>query len=239
MRQFRMRHTQSIHTIVISVFTLLYAITLTCTIPVQAQDREIEARISQLNKIFDAGKYSQSLHLAEQLLELSVKRYGEFDEYVGQALNQLGRIYSTLGYFSKANKLYSQALDVRIKANGKNSLPVAESLQNLGIFHWKNDRYSEAERLQNEALKIRTEIVGPSGTLVGSSHYSLGNINMSRGRFDLSEYHFRRAIEIRENKLGLESWETGVVVGSLAESFRKVQPFQRSRTTIPKSLINF
>ncbi|NEQ09701.1 MAG: tetratricopeptide repeat protein [Moorea sp. SIO4E2] len=100
---------------------------------------------SQLNqqaiKLYQQGKYSEAIPLAERALEIRQEVLGEEHLDVATSLNNLALLYKSQGRYAEAEPLYQQALALRKKLLGEDHPHVATSLNNLALLYKSQGRY--------------------------------------------------------------------------------------------------
>ncbi|EGJ35285.1 MULTISPECIES: tetratricopeptide repeat protein [Moorena] len=103
------------------------------------------AEASQLNQqaieLFQQGKYSEAIPLAERALEIRQEILGEEHRDVAESLNNLAFLYFYKGKYPKAEPLYQQALARKKKLLGQDHPDVATSLNNLALLYKSQGRY--------------------------------------------------------------------------------------------------
>ncbi|NEO44227.1 MAG: tetratricopeptide repeat protein [Moorea sp. SIO4A3] len=110
----------------------------------RAEDLSL-AEASQLNQqaieLYELGKYSEAIPLAERALEIRREVLGEEHPDVASSLNNLAFIYESLGKYAEAELLHQQALALRKKLLGEDHPHVATSLNNLALIYKSQGRY--------------------------------------------------------------------------------------------------
>jgi tetratricopeptide (TPR) repeat protein len=118
-----------------SLLTLmLWACVLATSIIVQAPQPAFGQSRDDLDKrsraLYGAGRYTEAIPLAEQLLRRSETEPGKNHLGTADALNLLANLYWNQGRYADAEPLYKRALAIREKALGAEHPTVAQSLIN-------------------------------------------------------------------------------------------------------------
>src|SRR5215471_9983771 len=91
-----------------------------------------------------AGKYSEAIPLAQQVLAIREAKVGPGHIGVVYAINRLARAYEGQGRLRDAEPLYRRALAIRENVLGPNHPDVAESLAKLGRLYSLQGRNADA-----------------------------------------------------------------------------------------------
>jgi tetratricopeptide (TPR) repeat protein len=121
-----------------------------------AQQRDeavlLDRKITQL---YNEGRYSEAIPLAQRLLATEERALGPEHPAVANALRNLAILYSEQARFADSEQLYKRALAIQEKALGPNHLDVAITLNNLADLYKNEGRYPEAEGLYKQSLSVR------------------------------------------------------------------------------------
>ncbi len=169
-----------------------------------SQDSELaeaERLDQQVILLYQQGKYSEAIPLAERALAIRRKILNENPD-VATSLNNLAQLYENQGRYSQAELLYRQALEMRKRLLGDNHLDVASSLNNLAGLYQNQGRYSQAEPLYRQALEMKKRLLGDNHPLVASSLNNLAALYRNQGRYSEAEPLYRQALEMRKRLLG-------------------------------------
>src|SRR6516165_6500516 len=113
--------------------------------PVAAEKDEAAALAARAAALQRAGKYSEAIPLAQQVLAIREKQLGADHPDVVKAINALAESYQDQGRFMDAEPLYRRALAIRENALGPDHPDVAESLSKLGRLYLVQGRNADAE----------------------------------------------------------------------------------------------
>src|ERR1700733_8676624 len=86
----------------IRVAVTALALSLSLAAPSRAAEDEAGTLTLQMKELYRAGKYSESLPLAQKALALREKEFGPDDDNVAMPLNDLGTIHYNLGQYAVA-----------------------------------------------------------------------------------------------------------------------------------------
>lgn len=163
-------------------------------------------RAKQLNRqaeqLFQEGRYSQAVALAEQSLAIRENALGPAHPDVAESLNNLAALYATQVAYARAEPLYLRALAIRQKALGPDHPDVAETLNNLAVFYYEQGAYANAEPLYQRALQIYEGIRPPDEGAIARISSNLAQVYRDQGAYVKAEPLLLRALEIRERTLG-------------------------------------
>jgi tetratricopeptide (TPR) repeat protein len=119
-----------------------------------AQKDEAAALAARAAALQLAGKYSEAIPLAQQVLAVREKQLGPNHPDVEKAVNDLAQAYENQGHFTDAEPLYRRALAMRENALGPDHPDVAEPLTYLGHLYVLRDRLADAESVLGRAQAI-------------------------------------------------------------------------------------
>ena len=205
--------------------------------PVSAQttagaDR-LEAEVVQL---YRAGKYSEAIPLAKEVLALYEKALGPAHPDVATSLNNLAELYQRQGRYGEAEPLHRRSLALREKALGQEHPDVATSLNNLAALYQSQGRYGEAEPLHRRSLALREKALGAEHPDVATSLNNLALLYQAQGRYGEAEPLSRRSLALREKALGQEHPDVADSLNNLAELYREQGRYSEAEPLYKRSL---
>ncbi|HNB72218.1 MAG TPA: tetratricopeptide repeat protein [Acidobacteriota bacterium] len=214
--------------------------------PATEQDRarfEIEALVSKVEKLRQAGTYDEALTLATQALEKSEHVFGQEDLLVATSLYSLAMLYYNKDDYTRAEPLHQRALAIREKVLGPDHPDVAQSLNSLAALYQEKGDYARAELFSERSLGIREKVLGPDHPDVALSLNNLAVIYNKRGKTTQAESLYLRALAIREKSLGSDHLNVAFTLNDLALFYgengdytQAEQMFKRSLAMKEKSL---
>jgi len=95
---------------------LFLALSGLVALPLHAQEEEWQKTHDQIQKLNDAGRYSESLPLAIRNLQLAKDTFGLNQPNTATSLTDLGEVNLQLGEYAAAEPLLRQALEMTEKA---------------------------------------------------------------------------------------------------------------------------
>jgi tetratricopeptide (TPR) repeat protein len=108
---------------------------------------------SQVEKLYQAGRYSEGVEVATRALKTAEQSLGPDHPDVATGLNNLAVLYMAQGKYSEAEPLHKRALAIREKALGPDHPDVAISLENLAVLYEQTGRTEEANKLRQRLKK--------------------------------------------------------------------------------------
>jgi eukaryotic-like serine/threonine-protein kinase len=156
---------------------------------------------------------------ARQLLDRGASRlqkdFKEQPEIQAELMNEVGRLYESLGTLDQAESQIRQALGIRRSRFGSSHLAVAESLHSLGKVLTEKGQYGEAEKVLSEALATRRKLLGSEHTDVARTLGSLAEVQWRKGQLDEAERSYREALAMHRRLLGNEHEQVANDMGGL------------------------
>jgi CHAT domain-containing protein/tetratricopeptide (TPR) repeat protein len=170
-------------------------------VPAQQADQ-----VNELNKrfteLFNAGRYSEALPLAQRVLAIREKARGGDHLDIVQALRNLAVVYDKQGRYADAEPLYKRSLAISEKALGPNHPDIVGLLTSLAALYWAQGRYSDAEPLYKRSLAISEKALGPDHPETATVLNNLAWLYMSQARYADAEPLARQSLAIYEKALG-------------------------------------
>ncbi|NJN12254.1 MAG: tetratricopeptide repeat protein, partial [Richelia sp. RM1_1_1] len=125
-----------------------------------AELQEAEKLNQQVEQLYEQGKYTEAIPIAEKALAIREKVLGYDHPDVAISLNNLALLYYSQGNYSKAEPLLVRSLAIMEKVLGKEHPDVAQSLNNLAELYRVQGNYSKAESLYLRSLAISEKVLG-------------------------------------------------------------------------------
>src|SRR4249920_598564 len=115
------------------VVLLALAVAIAGPSPARAQSAdELSALNTQVNQLYQAGKFSEGQAIAQQALALAERLNGPDHPTVAIALNNLALLHNAQGRYAEAEPLYKRSLAIVEKAVGPDHPALATMVNNLG-----------------------------------------------------------------------------------------------------------
>ena len=174
----------------------------------------------QVTQLYNQGRYSEAIPLAQRALAIREKAPGPDHPDVAAALNNLAELYRVQGRYAEAEPLSKRALTITEKAFGPDHPDVALSLNNLALLYASQGRYADAEPLYKRSLTISERIRGPNHPDVATPLNNLAHLYSVQGRYAEAEPLYKRALAIREKAFGPDHPDVALSLNNLAELYR-------------------
>ena len=144
---------------------LLAALALGLQRPAAAE--ELDALLAQVDEAYNTGRYVEGVQLAERLVALSGRRYGEADPRYAAALNGLATFLQLTGSLDRAEELLRRSLAIDLAALGTDHPDVAIRQANLALVLLDKEQAAAAAELLRQALastdrQPETAVRGPT-----------------------------------------------------------------------------
>jgi tetratricopeptide (TPR) repeat protein len=163
---------------------------------------EASALNQQVIQLYNQGRFSEALPLAQRALTIREKALGPNHPEVAVSVNSLADLYAVQGRYADAEPLYKRALAIREKTLGPDHPDVAVSLSRLAELYRAQGHYAAAEPLYQHTLAILEKAHGPDHPAVATALNSLADLYQDQGRYADAEPLYKRALAIREKILG-------------------------------------
>jgi tetratricopeptide (TPR) repeat protein len=195
---------------------------------------------AELNKrvieLYNAGRYSDAIAVAQQLLATLEKTLGRDHPDVGMVVANLALMYQSQDRYAEAEALFRQALTIQEKALGSDHPAVATSLNNLALFYTKHGSFSEAEALYKRSLVIYEKTRGRDHPAVATTLVNLAEIYLSQNRYSEAESLLQRSLAIRERILGRDHPDVAALLDTLAAVYGKQGRYSDAELLYRRSL---
>ncbi|PTN11092.1 tetratricopeptide repeat protein [Nitrosomonas aestuarii] len=163
-------------------------------------------RIDYLSDLADLaytlGEYEKTITYYEQVLDNSLKTYGEDHADVAISRNNLGTVWDALGEYQKAIGYYEQALASDIKTYGEHHPDVAVDRNNLGMAWFALGEYKKAIVYLEQALTSDIKTYGEHHLQVATYYNNLAGAWHALGDYKKSHDYLDQALKIFEKVLG-------------------------------------
>ncbi|BAY09666.1 CHAT domain-containing tetratricopeptide repeat protein [Calothrix sp. NIES-2098] len=190
--------------------------------------QEAEQLNQQANKLYQEGKYSSAIPLAERTLAIREQVLGSQHLDVAESLNNLAILYREQGNYQQAEPLFQRSLAIAEKVLGNSHPIVATSLNNLALVYQYLGNYQQAEPLFQRSLAIRTKVLGNEHPDVATSLNNLANLYQKQGKYQSAEPLYQQAVSIYEKLQGKEHPNVATSLNNLAEVYRLQGKYQQA-----------
>ena len=150
----------------------------------------------QVTQLYNQGRYSEAIPLAQRALALREKALGPDHPDVALSLYTLATLYQNLERYQDAEPLFKRNLAIWEKLYGPNNINVASALNNLAALYQLERRYRDAEPLFQRSLKI-WETLAPDDLNFATTLSNLADLYANRNNsFTEAETLYRRSLAI-------------------------------------------
>jgi tetratricopeptide (TPR) repeat protein len=126
-----------------------------------AHQTDIAALNQQAIRLFQAGRKTEAIGLAEKSVEMARASLGADNKTTAILLSQLGNFYRDAGRFADAERALKTAIPVLERTGTGANFELAAALNNLGGVYLNQDMFSDAEKLFRRSLALYDKL--PSG----------------------------------------------------------------------------
>lgn len=148
------------------------------------------------------------------------------DLAVGILLNNIGRVYQSMGQYSQAKGMYKRALKRCRKAFREKFVYKALILNNIAWIEYLLGDVKEALRHCHHALGTLENNFNPYQTQLAPVLNLMGNLNLSLGDDDESLECFRRVLQICEKNEGLEHPYIALIMHTIGKVYLLQQKYE-------------
>ncbi|OCQ99140.1 hypothetical protein BCD64_22695 [Nostoc sp. MBR 210] len=205
----------------------------------QAALKEALELYQQTQKLYQEGKYSAAIPLAERSLAIREKVLGNVHPDVAQSLDNLAALYDAQGKYQQAELLLLRSLAIYKKVLGNEHFFVATSLNNLAALYHAQRKYQQAEPLYQRSLAIWEKVLGNEHPNVASSLNNLASLYQAQGKYQQAELLYLRALAIMEKILGKEHLNVAASLNNLAGLYQVQGKYQQAEPLYLRTLAIF
>jgi tetratricopeptide (TPR) repeat protein len=198
-----------------------------------AEAGQLAEKVEQLQ---GEGRYSEAIPLAEQVLGLRRRVFGENHPDVATGLSNLAGLYQAQGRYSEAEPLLQQALKIQKTVLSENHPDVAESLNILALIYYGQGRYSEAEPLLQQALKIGQAELGENHPDVATGLSNLAELYRAQGRYSEAEPLLQQALRIGQTAPGENDPSVAIKLNNLAGLYQAQGRYSEAESLYQQAL---
>lgn len=162
------------------------------------------------------------LPIFEEVVAIQEKNHGPKALKTGQAIQNLGAVYTQAGKFELALKYYQHALSIyhALPSSQLIELKIARVQFNLGVLHVQRQDYQAALTAYQQALQIYQRRVDPLNTNISSALGGLGLTALRMGDFETAVTYLRQEQDMLQIALGPENLNTAssqILLGTALE----------------------
>ncbi len=198
--------------------------------------KEADQLNEQVLKLYQEGKYTTAIPLAERALALREKILGKLHPDVATSLNNLALLYDAQGNYQQAEQLYQRSLAILEKILGKEHRNIATSLNNLATLYRAQGKYSQVEPLLQRSLAILEKVLGNEHRDVANILNSLALMYDAQGKYPQAEPLYLRSLAIYEKLLGRQHPSVANSLNNLAALYQAQGKYQQAEPLYQRAL---
>ncbi len=189
---------------------------------------ELYRLIRQIGPLFQQGRASDAVPIAERVLRELPVYLGQFHPDFATSLDIIAGWFTNVGDYPRAEPLFREAITIGEKVLGKEHPEYATSLNNLAELYRTMGDFPRAEPLNRQALGIYEQVLGKEHAAYANSLNNLATLNSAMGNYAFAEPLFREAIVIREEVRGKEHPDYATSLNSLAQLYSAIGDYARA-----------
>jgi CHAT domain-containing protein len=162
---------------------------------------QIDVLRAQFEQLYPYGKFAEATAVAEKLVPLTSKRFGETRSEYGVALAKLAAGNMRLQRFDVAEPQFKRAISILEKALGLEHAEVGNALNDLAIQYRMQSRPTDGEPLFLRAITIAEKTLGADSLEVSNRLNSIAVLYANAEYLEAAEERYKRSIEIAEKWL--------------------------------------
>lgn len=190
---------------------LLLALTIYSVNAQTSQEDEATQLSSQVVKLFNEGKFKEAIPIAEKVVMLREKEFGEKHIKTGEALRNLGLVQLRADNRKDAEKTLEKAVEIyedNLLDTNDFRNQFGQMLETIGYLKLENGKIDKSIEYYKKAVEQREKVYGKDSLETARPLWALGNLYQSKKDYKNSEIYYRRVLEIRAKKLGAGNYET-------------------------------
>ena len=182
-------------------------------------EEEIDALNEQVSQLAQEGKWAEALDVAERMVPMTLKFYGEYSDWHAAALNNVASNNEELGRLTTAEPFFLHAIAIADKMSEGKGVHFAMSLDNLGNLYREMGRYQDAEPLYRRSIAILEKHRRDEPEALATAVTGLGVLYYDQDRYPEAEQLHRTALAIEEKAGNAAS--TATSLNNLATTLEK------------------
>jgi CHAT domain-containing protein/tetratricopeptide (TPR) repeat protein len=181
-------------------------------------------------------EYVKAEALLQQAVQIRRKTLRERDPQYAQSVDNLARLYCSMGEYAKAERLYLEALAVRKAAFGEEHRDYAASLHNLASLYLSIGKYAKAEPLLRQALEINKKVLGERHIDVALGLNNLAGAYYQMGEYAKAEPLFQQALQIERETVGEQHSLYATSLNHLAVLYHSTGEYAKAESLYQEAL---
>ncbi len=194
---------------------------------------EAKDRLADLREI--QGRFEEAERMRLELLETQRRVVGEERGIIVLFMNNLGRLYLTLGRYADAEKMLETSLDLH-RRRGQQDLSTWIAMARLAAAYQGQGKFQEAEHLYLRAIKSRVaEFNGADDLWVLSFRSGLGSLYIDTGRYEEARSLLSEALDTARRQLRQGHQVTGKLLRNYGASLTALQRYPEAESALLES----
>ncbi|MBE9195574.1 tetratricopeptide repeat protein [Synechocystis sp. LEGE 06083] len=154
---------------------------------------QLTEEVIQLHK---KGEFSKAKIAAENLVDKTVKKYGQESLEYAKSLHFLGETYNMLGEYDKAENNFRQSIHIQENKLGKDHIELAVNLSNLAAVYDYKKEYSMALDMYQRALAIQNKHLGENHVNTLMTKNNLATHYLEQNKSEKAYEMLKKVVEI-------------------------------------------
>ncbi|MGD1890450.1 MAG: tetratricopeptide repeat protein [Cyclobacteriaceae bacterium] len=193
----------------------------------------------QINKLYQQGRYTESIRWAEKAVEIIGKLNPNHLDY-GNSLNNLAVSHLAMGHYNRAESLFLQTKNIFKAQLGEDHPHYAQLLNNLASLYKSMGRYGESAPLYQQAMSIQKRQLGEDHPSYATSLNNLALLYQDMGRYAEAAPLYQQAMSSLKRQLGEDHPSYANLLNNLAGLYESMgrhpeaEPFYQKASQIYK-----
>lgn len=181
--------------------------------------------LKQIYETHGHNELEEQIYIAEQVLSVSQRIYGDSDPDTLSLMNNLALNYLHQGRVDKAEKSLTTCLQLCRSALGPEDETTIETLDNLGLVLLTQKKYKMAEQLHLESFNLKSKLYGMDDVETISSLQNLAGVYAGLKRYELAERLYVDCLNKRTRINGALHADTNACRTLLATLYTKTKQY--------------
>jgi CHAT domain-containing protein/tetratricopeptide (TPR) repeat protein len=217
-----------------------------------AQQNEIAALNQRAIQLFQSGRKSEAIALAEKSVEMARTSLGADSKITAVLLSQLGNFYRDAGRFADAEKVLKTAIPPLERTGSGANFDLAAALNNLGGVYLNQGMFPDAEKLFRRSLALYEKLppgrerniwrgngINNLAVLYGteaSAKVESGQIEDANAAYDKMIAMIDEVIPLWTKEFGPSNQNISVLLQNRGEAYAKRGQYDRAEADLRQAL---
>jgi len=188
------------------------------------------------NALRSAGRTNDAILVAEELLTVARRDFGDRPDLQFIALNHLGAGYLGVNRYDDAVKVYRESLVLAENKIGPDSVESATANNQLANTFFAMREFEKAEAFYLRSMAIREKLHGHDHAETARVYHNLAGTYMACGHYADAEKNYRVALEISAKTIGLEHFDAIDTLNNLGLLFFHQARYAESERYLKQAL---